>query len=554
MEHWEVVTATTTYCFYVFVVLEILRRIRRSYIKSENGLIHAIKKFVFLNARRLPYVGGKIKGEIEKAKDDLKATLFDMKGQGYKKVLPYKPMHFDQIKNEVSKYKDLATTEWSDGLCSGTVYYCNEKLTDLMVDVYREHVWSNPLHSDIFPDVRKMEAEVVSMCVSLFNGDSDKACGVMSSGGTESIMLAVKAYREVGVARGVQRCEIVAAKSVHPAFDKAAHYLGMKICHVDVNSDGTANVKAMKKIINKNTVLLVGSAPSFPHGCMDPIEDLAKLAHSYNIGFHTDACLGGFLLPFMSKAGYPVAPFDFAVKGVTSISADTHKYGFSPKGSSVVLFSNIELRKHLYFVQSDWSGGVYASPTIPGSRPGNAVATTWASLLYHGQEGYIETTKKVVETTKYLAENLAKIPGISLLGKPDVCVVAITSKAFDIFLLSELLCEKKWKLSPLQFPSGLHLSVTMLHAAPGVADRLIADVNEAAEHCMKTPDAKCGGQGAIYGMSQQIPDRSVIGEICQAYLDTYYSCSTSTTPKNVSNGSFANGKVANGNVANGEVH
>lgn len=225
----------------------------------------------------------------------------------------------------------------------------------------------------------------------------------------------------------------------------------------------------------------------------------------------------------MNKAGFEIEPFDFSVPGVTSISADTHKYAFSPKGSSVIMFSDPELRKNTFFVQPNWPGGVYASPSIPGSRPGNVIATTWASLLYYGVEGYTKTARKIVSTTRYLAKNLAQVPGIQIIGSAEVCVVAFTSDLFDIFIMSNKLCDKAWKLSPLQFPSGLHLSVTMLHTYDGVADRLIADVRQAAKELSKTPDMKCEGQGAIYGMSQQIPDRSIINEIAETYLDEYFS-------------------------------
>jgi len=521
LEHWEIVVNTATYCFYLFLMFELLRWIIGALCKE--GPISRFKRFFFKLLRKMPYVGNQIQAQVEQAKADLVENIFDLKGHTYKSELPQKGLSADAIKEEVVSYKQLIDSEWSDGLVSGTVYSGTNELSDLMTKVYSEHVWSNPLHSDVFPDVRKMEAEVVRMTLKLFHGD-EQSCGLMTTGGTESIFLACLAYREIGKEKGIESGEILAAYSVHPAFDKAAHYLGMTIKHIPVDAKtGKADVRAMRKAINRNTVMIVGSCPSFPHGCIDPIQDLGKLARKYKLGFHVDCCLGGFVVPFMEQAGYKVPPFDFAVPEVTSISADTHKYAFAPKGSSILMYKSTSIRKHQFFVQSDWSGGVYASPSMPGSRAGNIIATTWASFLYHGVEGYVKSTKAIVHTTKWLSERLARIPGIKTLGSPDVCVVAFTSDDFDIFRLSEQLCKHGWKLTPLQFPSGLHLSVTMLHTKPEVRERLVKHVEDAAAELMKSPGEKATGAAAIYGMSQQIPDRSIIGEIVGAYLDSYYS-------------------------------
>ncbi|KAG2462708.1 SGPL1 lyase, partial [Polypterus senegalus] len=310
-----------------------------------------------------------------------------------------------------SVHRKNAEVQWQSGKVSGTVYSGDEKLTNLLVKV--------------------------------------------TSGGTESILMACKAYRDIAVERGVRFPEIVAPVSAHAAFNKAAHYFGMKMVHVPLDKNTMqVDVKMMKRAISKNTAMLVCSVPQFPHGAIDPVQDIAKLAVKYKIPLHVDACLGGFLIVFMEKANYPLPPFDFRVKGVTSISADTHKYGYAPKGSSVILYSDKKIRHYQFFVAADWQGGIYASPTIAGSRPGGIIAACWATMMHMGENGYIEATKKIIKTARYIDTELRKINGIFVFGKPEVSVVAVGSNVFDIFRLSNLLTSKGWNLNTLQFPSS----------------------------------------------------------------------------------------------------
>ena len=490
---------------------------------NRNGFFSTVKKFMFRTVRRIPFVRDKIQSSVDLAIDELRASTFDMKGQECMKRLPKSGLTVERMKEEVKNYKTLSDVDYSAGKVSGVVYAADSDLDTLMTDVYREFTWTNPLHSDVFPGIRKMEAEVVQMVANMFEGDAD-VCGTMTSGGTESILMACKTYRDIGRERGIAVPEIVAPFSVHPAFDKAAHYLGMKIRHIPVDEEGRGSVKAMKRAINKNTIVIVGSVPSYPHGCIDPIEDFSKLALKYKKFLHVDACLGGFLVAFMGKAGYSVPPYNFTLPGVTSMSCDTHKYGYTPKGSSVVLYRNKNIRKYQYFCFPDWSGGIYASASMPGSRSGNTIATTWAALMYHGEKGYVDHTRRVIETTRAMTRGLEKIPGLKIMAPVDVSVIAFTSDDFDVFLLSAQLTEMKWHLTTLQFPSGIHIAVTMQHTKPGVADQFINDVKSIAKQLMKNPGQKAEGKAALYGTSQQIPDRSIISEICTGFLDTYYDC------------------------------
>nr|CAG4638413.1 EOG090X051L [Cyclestheria hislopi] len=368
-----------------------------------------------------------------------------------------------------------------------------------------------------------MEAEVVQMVIQMFNGGPN-TCGTMTSGGTESILMACKAYRDYArEVRGIRHPEILCAVSAHAAFEKAAQLFRMGIVFVPVDPKTfKADVKAMKRAITRNTCMLVASAPGFPHGIIDPVEEIAALGKKYNIPVHVDACLGGFVIAFMEEAGYRLPPFDFRVDGVTSISADTHKYGYVPKGSSVVMYSDPIYRHHQFFVITDWPGGIYGSPTIAGSRPGSLIAVCWASMMYYGRQGYVEATKKIVETHKYIENELRKIDGIYILGNPDACVVAMNSKVFNIYRLSDAMTKKGWSLSPLQFPSSIHICVTYLHTKDGVAQKFIKDIQDTVREIMKDPQAKAGGTAAIYGLAQSIPDRSMVTDVIRTFLDTIY--------------------------------
>uniref|UniRef100_A0A3P8QJ96 sphinganine-1-phosphate aldolase n=1 Tax=Astatotilapia calliptera TaxID=8154 RepID=A0A3P8QJ96_ASTCA len=469
--------------------------------------------------------------QLNKALDDMSASLFTLKeGMSYTTELPSKGLSQAKVMEKIKEYDTLNEVKWDKGLVSGAVYWGDESLTNLLVKVYGDFAWSNPLHPDIFPGVRKMEAEVVRMACTLFHGGPN-SCGTVTSGGTESILMACKAYRDIAHERGVKHPEILAPVSVHAAFDKAAHYFGMKLVHIPLDKKTMkVDVKAMRRAISKNTAMLVCSAPQFPHGIIDPIEEVAKLAVRYNIPMHVDACLGGFLIVFMAKAGYPLAPFDFRVKGVTSISADTHKYGYAPKGSSVILYSDKKYRQYQYFVAADWQGGIYASPSIAGSRPGGIIAACWATMMYMGENGYVDATKKIVSTIK----------GVFVFGDPEVSVVAIGSDDFDIFRLSNALTSKGWNLNTLQYPSSIHICCTVLHTQPGVADHFIRDVKEQVAIIMKNPKEKTTGMGAIYGMAQAIPDRSLVTEISRGFLDCLYSTEVTKSKISHMNG---NGKA-----------
>ncbi|XP_025960591.1 sphingosine-1-phosphate lyase 1 isoform X1 [Dromaius novaehollandiae] len=529
LEPWQLIALT-------FASTLIIVRLHGFLFQAES-LTSRTKKQFFKLLRKMPFVGAIIQKKIDEALSDLTSSLSFLKDEkDYIKVLPEQGMSQSEVLEKMKEYSSKGDVRWEDGKVSGTVYSGEEKLTRLLVKVYEEFAWSNPLHPDIFPGLRKMEAEVVRIACTLFNGGPN-SCGVMTSGGTESILMACKAYRDLAYERGVKHPEMLVPRSAHAAFDKAAHYFGLKIVHIPLTKNMEVDVQAMRRAISKNTAMLVCSAPQFPHGIVDPIEEVAKLAVEYKIPFHVDACLGGFLIAFMEKAGFPLKhPFDFRVKGVTSISADTHKYGYAPKGSSVVLYSNKKYRSYQFFVAPDWQGGIYASPTMAGSRPGGIIAACWATLMHMGESGYVEATKRIIKTARFLESELRKIDGIFIFGIPEVSVLSIGSDTFDIYRLSNLLAAKGWNLNVLQFPPSIHLCITQLHTKPGVAEQFLRDVKDSVEEIMKDVNAETTGMGAIYGMAQSIPDRSLIAEISQAYLDGLYSTDVPCSEKHM-NGS-----------------
>eukprot|EP01126_Amoeba_proteus_P027425 TRINITY_DN2720_c0_g2_i9.p1 TRINITY_DN2720_c0_g2~~TRINITY_DN2720_c0_g2_i9.p1 ORF type:complete len:375 (+),score=65.93 TRINITY_DN2720_c0_g2_i9:622-1746(+) len=367
-----------------------------------------------------------------------------------------------------------------------------------------------------------MEAEVVSMVVGLFNGHSIGACGSMTSGGTESIIMSLRAHKEwAREVKGITRPHVVLPFTAHCAFDKGCEYFGIRVTHVPVNpSTWHVDLKNMRNAICRNTIMIVGSCPSFPWGLIDDIEGLSQIALDYNIGLHVDCCLGSFLVAFMERAGFQLPKFDFRLPGVTAISCDTHKYGFAPKGSSIIMYRSPELRRFQYFSQPNWPGGVYASPTMAGSRPGQLVAGCWGSLMYHGKDGYTESCKKIIGTArKIISEVKKQIPsGITVVGNPLVSVVAFHSKMVNIYIVSEKMSKRGWNLNNLQSPPSFHVCCTLLTDADVFIQDLVAVMTEV----LANPSQEATGSAVVYGLSSSLPDRSIVDRIARGYVDTLY--------------------------------
>lgn len=265
--------------------------------------------------------------------------------------------------------------------------------------------------------------------------------------------------------------------SAHPAFLKAAHYLDVRPVLFPVGEDYRANPQAVRQAVSGNTILLVGSAPSYPHGVVDPIDELAALAQERGLLCHVDACVGGFFLPFASKLGYPVPAFDFRIPGVTSISADLHKFAYAAKGASVILYRNPELRRRQFFIHTDWSGGIYPSPTFSGTRPGGAIAAAWAVLNFLGEEGYLEITATVMDTVTKFRRGIESLPDVHILGDPEMSILALASDTLDIYQIGDELGVRGWHMDRQQFPPSLHLTIN--HAHTSVMDGFLNDLAQA---------------------------------------------------------------------------
>jgi glutamate/tyrosine decarboxylase-like PLP-dependent enzyme len=360
------------------------------------------------------------------------------------------------------------------------------------------------------------------MTARLLGGnETNEIVGTVSSGGTESILLAIKTYRDwARETKGISAPEIIAPVSAHAAFDKAAHYFNVKLVQIPLRQDMRADVAAARRALNPNTIALVGSAPCFPYGVIDPIQELSELARAHGIGFHTDACLGGFVLPFAPQLGYPVPPFDFRLPGVTSMSVDTHKYGYAAKGTSVVLYRGRALRHYQYYTATDWSGGLYFSPTFAGSRPGALSAAAWAALVATGQAGYVDATRRILESAAFIKAGIQAIPELKILGDP-LWVIAFGSETLDIYKVMDAMSKRGWSLNGLHKPAAVHIALTLRHTVPGVAERFVEDLRAAVTHVKAHPEDK-GEMAPVYGLAANLPLRGVVSDLLKRYMDVLY--------------------------------
>jgi glutamate/tyrosine decarboxylase-like PLP-dependent enzyme len=434
--------------------------------------------------------------------------------------LPESGLAHEEILAQMQALQEIEASRWRDGFVSGGVYHGDQEHIDFLSQVYALHSQTNPLHSDVWPSISKYEAEVVAMTAAMLGAPAESGvCGTVTSGGTESILLAMKTYRDQArQERGVTRPEMVLPVTAHAAFDKAAQYFGIRAVRIPVDGAFRADLNAARKAIGRNTVVVVGSAPAFPHGVVDPIAELSALARQRSVGFHTDACLGGFLLPWAEKLGYPVPPFDFRLPGVTSISADTHKYGYAAKGTSVVLYRTPELRRCQFYAIADWPGGLYFSPTFAGSRPGALSAACWAALLAVGEEGYRQAAQSILETAAWIRAQIRAMPDLTLLGD-SLFVIAFASPTLNIYQVMERMAARGWSLNGLHRPVCLHLCVTLRHTQPGVAQRFIADLQASLEDVRAHPEAQ-GSLAPVYGMAASMPLRGLVADMLKEYLDT----------------------------------
>lgn len=370
--------------------------------------------------------------------------------------------------------------DWRGGRTWSLVYPAGEEVDAMLKQANDLYLYENALNPFRFPSLREMEIDVVEMTAGLLHAGDD-AGGAMTSGGTESILLAVLSARERAKAeRGVERPNMVVPFSAHPAFAKAAKVLGLELRQVPLDADHRASVSEAEARIDDQTALVVGSAPNYPFGTVDPIPELSALAAARSISFHTDACLGGFLLPFYERLAEPVPPFDFRVPGVTTLSADVHKYGYCTKGASVILHRDAEhLKKYQLFFFDQWPGGIYASFAMAGARPAAPIAAAWAILNHLGEDGYVAQATRIRDTTQQLRAGIEAIPGLRVWGEPVMSVFSFGSDTHDIMAVGDVMDEKGWHLDRQHGPDALHLMISPEHDR--VADEFLADLRKAVE-------------------------------------------------------------------------
>jgi glutamate/tyrosine decarboxylase-like PLP-dependent enzyme len=410
--------------------------------------------------------------------------------EGYRQI-PEKGRKKEDIFKELATMAAEENAKWKTGQVSGTFYHAGEAHRAFLNKVFSLFSHENTIQFDLCPSMFKMESEIISMTARMLNGDAVKAhhpedeiCGTITSGGTESILMAMKVYRDwAREEKGIVTPEIIMPHTAHPAFDKSGNYFGIKMVHIPVSGpDFMADPEAVEEQINENTVAIVGSAGNYPYGLIDPLDKLSDIASKRGIGFHVDGCLGGFIFPWLEKLGYDIPPFDFRLPGVTSMSADTHKYGFALKGTSVVLYRNNDFRRYQYFNVPDWPGGMYASPTAAGSRSGGLTAATWAAMVYLGEEGYLKAAEAIMSVADKIKKGIEEIAELTLIGKPTF-VIGFRSEEIDVFHVNDFMKTKGWRFNVLQLPPALHFCVTMPQTfVSDVAERFIEDLQAGVQY------------------------------------------------------------------------
>lgn len=498
---------------------------KKQWLKDgQANLYHLLKSNYFTK----DFFAKEVAKELDPILDDIDYSLHKHRTVFYKEM-PERGISQDKLLETI---RDICKMDGYGDQVSGAIYKGSRfDLEKFVGEIFEIGGYTNPLHPDLFENLRQCENEVVKWCSDLMNaGAEDEVMGCVNSGGTESIMEAVYAHKKwalnekQGLSRR-HRLNIVIPSTAHVAFEKAAEKYEIDCIRVDVDSKtGKVDIDKMRKAVNRNTIMIAGSAPNYPHGVIDDMSGLAKIAREVKCGLHVDACLGGFLIAFMEKCGVDLPLFDFRLPEVTSISMDTHKYGYVPKGSSVCA-----MRKSVGKYQSDfrtrWSGGLYSTPSSAGSRPGAMILATWAVLAHIGIQNYVQATRDIIQTKNQFVKMLQAYDDIEILGDPELSVVAFKLKKAPenaTYLLLDKLEEKGWKLNGLQNPAAMHFCFTLKQAeSQNFIKRFSKDLEEAIRYVKEHPNEKSAGAGAQYGGLKKIP--AVIAHQLEQHLGREYA-------------------------------
>ncbi len=393
--------------------------------------------------------------------------------------LPEKGMNRSELQSELAA-RGANDAKWRDGKTAVYVFNAGPEVEGVQKEAYSAFMSENGLGPLAFPSLAQMEKDVVSMGLGLLHGP-EGSTGAITSGGTDSITMAMKTARDYARSKGHSGpANIVLPQSAHLAFDKAAHLMDVEVRRVPLKEDGSyeADPAAMADALDSQTIMMVGSAPNFPHGIIDPIEALSDVAVEKGVWLHVDACVGGYFAPFARMNGVPVPPFDFELPGVRSMSADLHKYGYAAKGASTVLFRSEDLYQHMPFDMAGWSGAPMKTPTLAGTRPGGAISAAWAVMNFLGVEGYRELQGKVCAAREAVEEGL-RARGFEILGKPMLGLIAFRHPELHAFAIYGEIYRRGWFTSVTKEPPSLHLMLSPKHV--DVVGQYLADLDAACE-------------------------------------------------------------------------
>ena len=415
------------------------------------------------------------------------------------------PEHGRERKEILAELAEIATEEdssWETGQISGSYYCGDHEHYDYMNEAFGLFGHVNALQRDVCPSGTKFEGEIIAMTLDMLHADSvtdSTPAGIVTSGGTASITHALLAYREQARAlRKITTPNVIKPETAHAAFDKACHLFGIELRVAPVDpTTATVDVDAVAALMDDNTIAIIGSACNYGYGTVDPIPELGALAQSRGAGLHVDGCLGGFILPWGQELGYDIPLFDFRVAGVTSISADTHKYGYGLKGSSVLAVRDKSLRNSQYFYLTDWTGGKYCSPGMDGSRSLGLLAATWASMVAYGKDGYRSHARDIFSTADKMKDAIRSHPELQIIGSPTFCF-AFNSDVFDIYHVNDFMRLRGWRFNGQQYPNSIHMAVTGPQTQPGVAEKFATDLADAVQYGIDNK-GEPAGSAAIYG-------------------------------------------------------
>ncbi len=421
---------------------------------------------------------------------------------GVNRRIPEHGMARDDVLKQLEEMAREEDAFWETGKCSGTMYCGDHEHYDFMTQAFGLYAHVNALQRDMCPSQTRFEGEIIAMALDMLHADAidgDGAVGLVTTGGTGSILHAMLAYRDhARQTRNITAPNVIKPETAHPAFDKACHLFDIEVRRAPVDPVTTlVDVQWVADHIDGNTVAMIGSACNYGYGTIDPIAELSDLAIERNVGLHVDGCLGGFILPWGQELGYDIPVFDFRLPGVTTISADTHKYGYAFKGTSVLAFRDKELRNSQYFFLTDWTGGKYCSPGMEGSRSGGLLAATWAAMVTIGRDGYLRYAREIFETAEAMKRAVTSHPELHLMGKPTFCF-SFTSDDFDIYHVNDFMRTRGWRFNGQQYPNSIHMAVTRPQTQPGVTDAFAADLTDAIEYAHAHKD-EAPKSGSIYG-------------------------------------------------------